>query len=253
MTTAHDLMILALEPSGRPVDQGDLSLALAGAEAIDLLGAGVIVLDGARILPETSGPAGDRLLTEASHQVRRAEPYEDVTDWLWRRGRGLADAYLAELESLGEVRQEERRRWVVFKAGEPVLADTAARRQAAARRDAGEPVLGALAAAVGLVPGPAGEGAGEAEAQEQAETEAQAEDPAAWAVTGGSAGAAAEAALDEAYAPAPGAQDVPVVADRWAATVLDRLADALAELAAERDRRAHKLDDATADNYRRGY
>lgn len=242
MTTAHDLMILALEPSGRLVERGDLSLALAGAETIDLLGAGVIVLDGTRVVPETSGPAGDRLLTEASHRVRRDEPYEDVTDWLWRRGRGLADAYLAELETEGEVRREERRRWGVFKASEPVLADTAARRRARARREADEPVLSALAAAIGLVPEAAPGTAG-----------STAEGTAGGTAAGYTSGPPAEAAVGETYAPAPGDQDAPAVADPGAATVLDRLADALAELAAERDRRARKLDDATVENYRRGY
>lgn len=47
MTTAHDLTIVSLEvPSDYPVERGDLSLALAGAELIDLLEAGTVALDG---------------------------------------------------------------------------------------------------------------------------------------------------------------------------------------------------------------
>ncbi|MFD4834115.1 GPP34 family phosphoprotein, partial [Streptomyces uncialis] len=41
MTTAKDLFIISLDPvAERSVGQGDLSLALAGAELIDLIGAG---------------------------------------------------------------------------------------------------------------------------------------------------------------------------------------------------------------------
>jgi hypothetical protein len=201
MTTARDLMITALEPYGGPVERGDLSLALAGAETIDLLGAGVIELDGQRIVPLAVGPAGDRLLTEAAGQVRRAQPYENVTDWLWRRGRGLADVYLADLETEGQVVREERRRWVLFRSSEPVLADSSDRRRAASRWEADEPVLAALGSALG----------------------------------------------------ATGAEEAPDVTDPPSNAVLDALTEALGELAEERKRRARKLEDATIDNYRRGY
>lgn len=39
MTTPQDLFLVSVDvPGARPVEQGDLSLALAGAELIDLLG-----------------------------------------------------------------------------------------------------------------------------------------------------------------------------------------------------------------------
>lgn len=50
MTTAKDLFIIAMDPA-HSVGQGDLSLALAGAELIDLVGAGAVVVDGDRIVP----------------------------------------------------------------------------------------------------------------------------------------------------------------------------------------------------------
>ncbi|MET8680213.1 GPP34 family phosphoprotein, partial [Streptomyces sp. NPDC004647] len=52
MTTPRDLLIVATDmASSRPVERGALSLALAGAEAIDLLDAQAIGLDGDHIVP----------------------------------------------------------------------------------------------------------------------------------------------------------------------------------------------------------
>ncbi len=67
MTTAHDLTIVSLDvPSDYPVERGDLSLALAGAELIDLLEAGTVALDGPLLRPASTGVSGDRLLDEAA-------------------------------------------------------------------------------------------------------------------------------------------------------------------------------------------
>lgn len=88
MTTPRDLLIVSLDvPSAHPVGQGDLSLALAGAELVDLLRAGALALDGERVVPGAD-PAEpeDRLLREAGASLRREVPYESVEDWLWRRG-----------------------------------------------------------------------------------------------------------------------------------------------------------------------
>ncbi len=103
MSTAQDLAIIALSASDREVGQGDLSLALAGAEVLDLAEAQVIGLDGERLVPGTGSAAGDRLLDEAAATVVRQEPYESVEDWLWRRGRELSAAYTDELERAGLV------------------------------------------------------------------------------------------------------------------------------------------------------
>ena len=57
MTTARDLALVAADPRDRTVvEQGDLSLALAGAELIDLLDAEALTLDGTLLVP--AGPAG---------------------------------------------------------------------------------------------------------------------------------------------------------------------------------------------------
>lgn len=89
MTTARDLAIVVLDgPADKPVEQGDLSLALAGAEVLDLLDAHALTLDGDRILPNAPSPTGDRLLDEAAEALVRQEPYETVEDWVWRRGAG---------------------------------------------------------------------------------------------------------------------------------------------------------------------
>ncbi len=66
MTTPRDLLIVVMEIAGsRPVGPGDLSLALAGAELIDLLKTPTIRLDGGRIVPGHLPLPADRLLTEA--------------------------------------------------------------------------------------------------------------------------------------------------------------------------------------------
>ncbi|MET7733330.1 GPP34 family phosphoprotein [Streptomyces sp. NPDC005402] len=157
MTTARDLAIVALDVTAdKPVEQGDLSLALAGAELFDLLDAHALVLDGDRILPNAQSPTGDRLLDEAAESLVRQEPYESVEDWLWRRGRGLSSAYVDDLERVGLTTRSRGRRFPL-RTGRTELVDSAARRQAQERRAAGEPVLAALAAAAGVGDDPAGE------------------------------------------------------------------------------------------------
>ena len=155
MSTARDLVIVALDvkPS-RPLERGDLSLALAGAETYDLLRAGTLTLDGDRIVPRPQPEPDDRLLHEAAASLRRQVPYETLQDWLWRRGNGLTSAYLTALEQEGRLTWE-RGRWLPVRGGRPVLTDTQARRRAACRWAADEPVLLTLAAAVGILDEPA--------------------------------------------------------------------------------------------------
>ncbi|MGR3931893.1 GOLPH3/VPS74 family protein [Streptomyces sp. BRA346] len=201
MTTPRDLMIVTMdaEPS-RLVERGDLSLALAGAELIDLLGAQEAGLDGERIVPGPAGAPDDPLLRQAAAALVREEPYETVGDWLWRRGRGLSAAYLSALEADGQLVRQRNRRWKVFWTRELALVDTDARRRAANRRRSDEPVLAALMQAIGIRD-QGGEG----------------------------------------------------VSDDAVERVLAALDDALAELAAERQRRDRRRDEAAVDNVRRGY
>ncbi|MFD5763488.1 GPP34 family phosphoprotein [Streptomyces sp. NPDC127044] len=98
MTTARDLALITLGmPTDLPVAQGDLSLALAGAEAVDLLENGALSLDGDRMVPGPRVATGDRLLDQADASLTRREPYETVDDRLWRRGSELAAAYVDDL------------------------------------------------------------------------------------------------------------------------------------------------------------
>lgn len=102
MTTARDLLLVAMDVAPvRPAGQGELSLALAGAEVIDLVGTGAVALDGDLLVPGTAPAPDDRLLAEAAASLVRAAPYESVEDWLWRRGSGLAAAYSARFEADG--------------------------------------------------------------------------------------------------------------------------------------------------------
>ncbi|MFE4257954.1 GPP34 family phosphoprotein [Streptomyces sp. NPDC056883] len=148
MTTPRDLLIIAMDPeSGRAVEQGDLSLALAGAEVVDLLAARAIGLDGDHIVPGEQAAPGDPLLEAAAASLVREEPYESVADWLWRRGLGLSASYQAVLEEEGQL-VRRRRRGFSLRAGELVPADSAARRQAEERWRSKEPVLVLLAEAL---------------------------------------------------------------------------------------------------------
>ncbi|WP_399894920.1 GPP34 family phosphoprotein [Streptomyces sp. BBFR51] len=149
MTTAHDLTIVSLEVGSEyPVERGDLSLALAGAELVDLLDAGRVSLDGLRLRPASPSQSGDPLLDAAALLVAE-EPAESVEDWLWRRGRGLAVEYLAAAGADDGGRR--RSRWTVRRtADRPAPADPSARRKATERWSLGDPVLVGLAAAVGI-------------------------------------------------------------------------------------------------------
>ncbi|MFJ9041583.1 GPP34 family phosphoprotein [Streptomyces sp. NPDC102406] len=147
MNTARDLAIVALSaPQDHPVEQGDLSLALAGAELLDLVAARVVAVDeDDRLVPGASSPTGDRLLDEAAALLVGQEPYESVEEWLWRRGRGLSSAYVDELERTGSAARARGRR-----SERRVPLDSPASREAAQRQASGEPVLAALASAAGI-------------------------------------------------------------------------------------------------------
>ncbi|MFG2973179.1 GPP34 family phosphoprotein [Streptomyces sp. NPDC048331] len=150
MSTAKDLFIIAMDPQPeRAVGQGDLSLALAGAELIDLLAAQAAVLEGDRIVPAGVSELNDELLTEASSVLTRQTPYERVEDWLWRRGRDLSASYQAALEEAGQLTRG-RRGLLPFGTDRLEVADTPAHRRALSRWEADEPVLASLAAAVGV-------------------------------------------------------------------------------------------------------
>ncbi len=228
MTTARDLLTVTMDmPSTQSVERGDLSLALAGAETIDLLRLRAVTLDHDRLVPGAAGAIDDRLLTEAAASLVRQKPYETVEDWLWRRGRGLPTAYLAAFEDEGQLTRQRQRRWLVFGGSRMVLVDSPARRRAAHRWAADEPVLAALAASIGVR---------------------------------GAAPAVDPGTDPEATWPCrltclvlAGGADVPDVPDEDASDVLVAVDRAVAELTVERQRRARRRDDARANTLRRGY
>ncbi|WP_416979564.1 GOLPH3/VPS74 family protein [Streptomyces sp. T028] len=157
MTTARDLLLVSLGvPSARPVERGDLSLALAGAELADLLAAEAVTLDDDRIVPGLPPATDDRLLAEAGEALVRQPPHESVEDWLWRRGNGLAQAYADELEA-EERAGRPRHRLLAPRNGHEVAAEAPDRARAAERWAAHEPVLASFAAALGIPEGAADE------------------------------------------------------------------------------------------------
>lgn len=148
MTTPRDLLIIAMDvESGPTAEQGDLSLALAGAEVVDLLAARAIGLDGDHIVPGEAATLGDPLLDAAAASLVREAPYESVADWLWRRGLGLSASYQAVLEEEGQL-VRQRRRGFSLRAGALVPADSPARRRAQERWRSEDPVLVLLAQAL---------------------------------------------------------------------------------------------------------
>ncbi|WP_030273732.1 GPP34 family phosphoprotein [Streptomyces sp. NRRL B-24484] len=151
-TTPQDLLIVALDAgAGHRPEQGELSLALAGAELIDLLDVRTVRLADTRILPLGPPALADRLLGEAAAALVGVPPFESVEDWLWRRGRGLAAAYAAVLLGAGgRVRRPLFHRTHGTQAGAPAPTESAGRRAAVDRWASREPVLTALAAAVGI-------------------------------------------------------------------------------------------------------
>ncbi|BBB00853.1 hypothetical protein RVR_8027 [Actinacidiphila reveromycinica] len=230
MTTARDLLTVTMDlPSSRTVERGDLSLGLAGAELVDLLRAGAATLDRGRIVPGARQPHTDRPLGEAAAALSRTLPFETVDDWLWRRGRGLAAAYLAVLTEEGAVARQRQRRWLLFGRSRTVLVDSADRRRAAHRWAADEPVLLALAATVGAT----GPGPQPPPPRPDPSVDLPAPDPA------GPVGLPPDLAAQ--------------VADPSVAAVLAAVAQAVAELSDERRRRAGRLGDAHATTLRRGY
>ncbi|MEV8315119.1 GPP34 family phosphoprotein [Streptomyces sp. NPDC059900] len=148
MTTAKDLFIIATDPK-HSVGQGDLSLALAGAELIDLIGAGTAAVDGDRIVPGEQPAPDDPFLGQAAAQLAPQTPHEPIEDWLWRRGRDLAAAYQTALEDEGELKPQRSSR-LSFGSQRLEAVDTPARRRAADRWTDKEPVLAALASSVGI-------------------------------------------------------------------------------------------------------
>lgn len=155
MTTAKDLFIIAMDP--RPehsVGQGDLSLALAGAELIDLIDAGSVTVDEDRIVPGGPSAPQDRLLGEAAALLIRQPPHEPIEDWLWRRGKDLSAAYQAALEEDGEL---TRKRAVSSPFGSGARGAGRHACAAAERWEEREPVLAALASAIGVEGGPSDE------------------------------------------------------------------------------------------------
>ncbi|MEU8137398.1 GPP34 family phosphoprotein [Streptodolium elevatio] len=149
MTTARDLIITAMdEAERREAGQGELSLALAGAELVDLLAASAVTLDGDAIVPAGTPAFDDPLLEQSAAAVVRQKPYESVEYWLWRRGRDLAAAYAAALAEEGSL--AHRRGRSPLGTGRVAVADSADHRAARDRWAAHEPVLTALATSAGL-------------------------------------------------------------------------------------------------------
>lgn len=148
MTTAKDLFIIAMDPK-HSVGQGDLSLALAGAELIDLIAAGAATVASDRVVPDKTPRLDDRLLGEAAAAVSGHSANEKVEDWLWRRGKELSATYQAALEEEGELTRKRGGR-LPFGSERVEPVDTPAHRRAADRWREGEPVLTALASAVGV-------------------------------------------------------------------------------------------------------
>ncbi|MCX4766449.1 GPP34 family phosphoprotein [Streptomyces sp. NBC_01275] len=233
MNTARDLAIAALTVlPDRLVEQGNLSLALAGAEVVDLIEARAVALDGDRIVPGAPAPTGDRLLDEAAASLVRQEPYESVEYWLWRRGQGLSATYVDDLERSGLTTRSRGRR-IPLRTGRTELVDSPDRRRAEDRRASGEPVFAALATAAGL-------------RDEPTEQHEDNDGP------GNGVGLENSVGLESSEGPenSEGREDGEDLAGEAVTTVLAVVAGAVQELEAVRQRKT--IEDAAFDNVWRG-
>ncbi|MGW5782215.1 GPP34 family phosphoprotein [Streptomyces sp. NPDC003863] len=163
VTTARDLALCVLNlPPERAVEQGDLSLALAGAEAVGLLRRGSLALDGDRTAPCSVKATGDRLLDQALASVVRQQSWQTIQSWLWRRGKDLAETYARDLERAGLlVRPQGHGLWPG--AARSLKADWRERSRARLLAS-GDPVLVALTALLGIgdfEPDPVGDADGD--------------------------------------------------------------------------------------------
>ncbi|WP_405650186.1 GPP34 family phosphoprotein [Streptomyces sp. NBC_00019] len=155
MNTARDLALLALNAAPEaPVEQGDVSLALAGSELLDLVEAGALQVDDDRIVPGAPHVSGDPLLDEAAATLIRDEPYESVGDWLWRRGDGLSSAYHSAMEREGLAARPSGR-VIPPRSERTTLVDSPERTRAETRLASGDPAFTALVAAAGIREEPA--------------------------------------------------------------------------------------------------
>jgi hypothetical protein len=133
-------------PDGAPGPAAAQKAALEAAQEAAPEADGAPPVEAAQATPPV---LADPLLAQAAAALMGEPPHETVEDWLWRRGRGLPTRYLDVFEAEGQLARERRRRWGVFGSSRMVLVDSAGRRRAAHRWSADEPVLVALAAAVG--------------------------------------------------------------------------------------------------------
>ncbi|MEU4011428.1 GPP34 family phosphoprotein [Streptomyces pseudogriseolus] len=153
MATALHLAALAAVRGAAPdFEQGDLSLALAGAELIDLADLHAVVLMRDRIMPAAAPRTENSMLIEAAAEIVRDAPHETVERWLWRRGRDLAARYRVALratvpEPLARAHRQ-RLRQAAPAVGPHVLCS------ATDRLMVGDPVLTHLAAAAGIAEPP---------------------------------------------------------------------------------------------------
>lgn len=224
MSTARELARAALSlPAERAPEQGDLSLALAGAEAADLLKGGALTLVGDVLVPGPPAATGDRLLDQAAAALVRQEPYEKVEDWLWRRGNGLAATYVDDL-GRAEPHGHAPGHGLRARFARHAPADPPAAHLEDEHRGADEPLVGDLLAVL------RGVDALPEEADEAAEEKAQD------ATVVGSEDLAEDATGDASEDPAVDA----------VATVLAAVGDAVTDLEALRLRR--EVEDAAFDN-----
>ncbi|WP_406387495.1 GPP34 family phosphoprotein [Streptomyces sp. NBC_00887] len=150
MTTPQNLLMITMdETSTRRVDPADLSVALAGAELIDLLEAKAIGLDNGYLVPGRQAVPDDHCLQQAMESLHLTEPYQLVSDWLGNREDMLVERYTAALET-EDLATRRRPRGHPLRSREVVLVDSPAHRQALERWASAEPVLVALAASVGI-------------------------------------------------------------------------------------------------------
>lgn len=170
-----DLLLLAAGPDQQLNILAKLRFGLSGAELARLAAARRVDIVRRRIQTLGAAPTGDVLLDDALKSMSGGRNQPTATAWVARRRPGLAERYLARLESAWIIRVQRRRvlgfipsiRWVIINTARAARARDRLQAIAAGTGSAGpaDAVLAGLASATGvaasLYPGRAGAAARE--------------------------------------------------------------------------------------------
>lgn len=116
-----DLVLLSIEPDNGLIGTvGEIRFGLMGAELIQLLARGNVILESGHITPRDPAPSGDAELDQALSSLTGAKRPPSLTEWIGGARYGILDAYLARLAAAGTISSQRRHlvtHWTVTDPG----------------------------------------------------------------------------------------------------------------------------------------